>query len=66
MPHPKDEKKSIEFLDVEFYAESLKKKICQKPLLDPENCQCGHQQPYNFFSVFGDFRTFSDNSGKPK
>ena len=26
-----------------------------KRSLDPENYQCGHQQPYNFFSVFTDF-----------
>ena len=34
--------------------------------IDPENFRCGHQQPYNFFSVFADFRALADNSEKPK
>ena len=33
---------------------------------DPENYWRGHQQSYNFFLVFVDFRTLPDNSGKPK
>ena len=37
-----------------------------KSFLDPENYQCCHQEPYNFFSIFFDFWTLSDNSGIPK
>ena len=37
-----------------------------KSFLDPENHQCCHQQQYNFFSIFVDFRTLPDNSGIPK
>ena len=33
---------------------------------DPENSWCGHQQPYNFFSIFADFQKLPDNSGKLK
>ena len=33
--------------------------------LAPENSRCSHQQPYNLFSVFGDFWTFAEISGKP-
>ena len=63
MPHSKDGKKSIGVL--------LKKKFIKKikysrSSTDNENSRCGHQQPYNFFSVFTDFQTVPDNSGKPK
>ena len=53
-----------------FYAESLEKKDllknmkCSRSLLDPEHCQCGHQQPYNFFSVFIDFLTTHTNQNQ--
>ena len=72
---PKGWKKSIEFPDAELYAKSffggekkksLKKINYSRSLSDPENSWCGHQQPYNFFSVFTDFQTLPDNSGKPK
>ena len=64
-------KESIGFLDAELYAESFGKKIIKKnqifqKLGDPENFRCGHKQPYNFFSVSADFRTFTNNSGKAK
>ena len=47
------------FSEAEFYAESFEKKKTLKKLHycrcspDPENSQ----QPFNFFSVFADFRT---------
>ena len=37
-----------------------------RSLLDPENYQCGHQQPYNFFPIFANFQIVPGNSGKPK
>ena len=37
-----------------------------KSFLDPENYQCCHQEPYNFFSIFVGFWTLPDNSGIPK
>ena len=37
-----------------------------RSLLDPENYQCDHLQPYNFFLVFVDFWTLPDNSEKLK
>ena len=53
-----------------FMLDYLKKKFIKikysRSSLDLENSRCGHQQPYNFFSVFADFRTLADNSGKPK
>ena len=61
------EKKSIKFPNDELYAKKFIKKIkCSRRSPDSENSRCDHQQPYNFFSIFGDFRTFSDYSGKPK
>ena len=71
MPQLKDGKKSITFLDAEFYAESFEKKLLKKIKYsrtspDTETSRCGHQQPYDFFSVFADFRTLPDNSGKQK
>ena len=45
---------------------SLKEIKYSRSLPDPENYRCGHKQPYNFFSVFSDFQTLPDNSGKPK
>ena len=36
---------------------SLKKIKYSRSLPDPENFLCGHQQPYNFFSVIADFQT---------
>ena len=36
---------------------SLKKIKYSRSLPDPENFWCGHQQPYNFFSVIADFQT---------
>ena len=53
-----------------FYAETLEKKDllknmkCSRSLLDPEHCQCGHQQPYNFFSVFIDFLATHENQNQ--
>ena len=44
----------------------LKNMKYSRSSLDPENSQCDHKQPYNFFSVFADFRIVPDNSGKPK
>ena len=54
MPHPKDGKKSIGFLDAEFYPESLEKNLLEKNKYcrsspNPENSWCGHQQPYSLF-----------------
>ena len=66
------EKKSIRFPNDEFYAEYFDKKKFIKKIKysrrspDSENSRCDHQQPYNFFSIFADFRIFSDYSGKPK
>ena len=37
---------------------------CSRSLLDPEHCQCGHQQPYNFFSVFIDFLATHENQNQ--
>ena len=37
-----------------------KRRFCRSSP-DPENSRCGHQQPYNFFSVFADFRTAQEN-----
>ena len=34
--------------------------------LDTENSRYGHQQPYNLFSAFDNFRALTDNSGKRK
>ena len=55
----------------ELYAETFEKKNHQKNqifqnLTRPSFSHCNHQQPYNFFSVFADFRTLADNSGKLK
>ena len=57
MPHPKYGKinwisRSIGFQDPELHAESFEKNSLKKIKYsrsspDPENCQCGHQQPYN-------------------
>ena len=44
----------------------LKNMKYSRSLLDPENYQCGHQQPYNFFPIFANFQIVPDNSGKPK
>ena len=57
--------------EAELYAESLDKNIIKKikysrSLPEPENSRCGHQQPYNFFLVFDNFRTLPGNSRKPK
>ena len=73
MPHPKNGKNQrIGFTDAELYTECFeKKKIIKRNQVlknspDPENYWRGHQQSYNFFLVFVDFRTLPDNSGKPK
>ena len=71
MLYGKDGKKSIGFPDQEFYVQSferqfVKKIKCSRSLLDIENSRCGHQQPYKLFSVFANFRTLPDNSGKAK
>ena len=61
----------IGFPEAEFYAKFSEKKIIKKmkysrSLSGTENYWCGHQQSYNFFPVFANFRTLLDNSGKPK
>ena len=60
--------RAVKFLDSKFYAEFLekkKKKLCSpRSSSDPENSVCSHQQPFNYFSVFADFRTLPDVSGK--
>ena len=47
-------------------AESFEKKFIKikysRNSLDPENSRCGHEQPYNFFFVFADFRTLRPKS----
>ena len=68
---PKHEKKATGFSDAEFMLNLLKKNSFRKIKYsrsspDPENSQCDHQQPFNFFSVFADFRRLSDNSWKQK
>ena len=61
--------KKFRFSDAEFYAQSFEKKIIQKyqmlqklarPWIFPMWLS------FNFFSVFPDFRTLPDHSGKPK
>ena len=59
------------FSDAELYTESFEKKSLKeikysRSSPDPENYWCGHQQSYNFFLVFVNFRTLPDNSRKPK
>ena len=55
-------KELIGFPDAELHAKSFEKKIrFSRSSPDPENSRCGHQQPYNFFSVFADFRTAQEN-----
>ena len=68
---PKGWKESIGFPDAELYAESFENKFIKKVKYsrsspDPENSWCGHQQAYDFFSVFAYFQTLPDNSGKSK
>ena len=66
---PKEWKESIGFPDAELCAELLEKIIkikYSRSSLNLENSPSGHQQRYDFFSVFADFRTLADNSGKPK
>ena len=58
---PKGWEESVAFLDAELYAKSFEKKFIQKIKYfrsspDPKNSWCGHQQLYNFFSVFADFQ----------
>ena len=57
---PKGLKESIGFPDAELYAELFGKTFIKikysRCSLDPENSCCGHQQSYNFFSVFCRFR----------
>ena len=62
---------SIGFPNAEVFIKSSGKKFIKKikysrSSSDPENSQCGHQQPYNLFSVFVNIQTLPDNSGKPK
>ena len=50
-------------------AESFEKKIIKKieysrNLSDPENYWCGHQQPYNFFPIFGHFQITQENQNQ--
>ena len=54
--------------DAELYTEKdlLKEIKYSRSSPDPENYWCGHQQSYHIFSVFVDFRTLPDSSGKPK
>ena len=71
MPRPNDGKKSLRLPDAEFHVEfceikSLRKIKYSRRSPDPENFRCGHQQPYNFFSVFANFRTLPDVSEKIK
>ena len=60
-------KESVRFPDPELYAKYFEKKSLKNKYftssLDPE---CGHQQPYSFFSVFADFQTLLDNPEKVK
>ena len=71
MPRPNDGKKSLRLPDAEFHVEFFEKKSLRKIKYsrsspDPENFRCGHQQPYNFFSVFANFRTLPNVSEKIK
>ena len=66
-------KESIGLPDAELHAKSFEKKINLTKIKysrnspDLENTRCGHQQPYNFFSVFASFcQTLPGNLGKQK
>ena len=59
------------FSDAELYTESFEKNSLKeikysRSSPDPEKYWCSHQQSYNFFLVFVDFRTPPNNSRKPK
>ena len=67
--HPHFQKQEF-FLFFWTYAESFEKKIIKikycRSSLDTENSRYGHQQPYDLFSAFDNFRALTDNSGKPE
>ena len=67
---PKGWKETIGFPDTEIYAELFEKVIKIKysiSSLNSGNSPCGHQQPYDFFSVFVDsahLRTTPENQNR--
>ena len=68
---PKEWKESIGFPDAELYTESFEKNSLKeikysRSSPDLGNSWCIHEHSYNFFLVFVNFRTLSDNSGKSK
>ena len=68
MLHPNDEKSKLDFQTQNFMLIPLKEiqKKYSRSSPDPENSRSGHRQPYIFFSVFADFETLPNNSGKPE
>ena len=47
-----------------FWKKIIKKIEYSRNLSDPENYWCGHQQPYNFFPIFGHFQITQENQNQ--